>query len=226
MEWSESGSTFQSGKRHTPHKPIGGHTIKDVSPTVFGVDDDKTYKKVQNNGGGALYYQKGRRPDSGTSGQASVTGMSNVVYIQGQRIERKMISCTRKWGDHVTIGFETDGPARLTAVCDLLCDGGQDSKSGQNIIWDGAPAGQYVFYAQATADNSGVTVTLDVHGVVSSLTLPPSSKGDNLIAFEIEATTHKPGGKSDNYALFRHNGSTIKTYGKDHHGDDGSGHAA
>jgi hypothetical protein len=57
MEWSESGSTFQSGKRHTPHKPIGGHTIKDVSPTVFGVDDDKTYKKVQNNGGGALYYQ-------------------------------------------------------------------------------------------------------------------------------------------------------------------------
>jgi hypothetical protein len=53
---------------------------------------------------------------------------------------------------------------------------------------------------------------------VSSLTLPPSSKGDNLIAFEIEATTHKPGGKSDNYALFRHNGSTIKTYGKDHHG--------
>jgi len=77
-----------------------------------------------------------------------------------------MISCTRKWGDHVTIGFETDGPARLTAVCDLLCDGGQDSKSGQNIIWDGAPAGQYVFYAQVTTTHATVCFRACAHGAV------------------------------------------------------------
>ena len=136
---------------HAPARAVGGRHLSLVSPEVYGVSDagDKTFKKIEHSGGvrptGYGQRQGGGMVAPSTRGQKSPNLMSDHKYVSGERLKRKLISQTRKWGDHVDVGFNAGSTGLSLAVTvEPLVGGDKIVQEGAAIYVEDSPPGQYL----------------------------------------------------------------------------------